>query len=427
LIVAIYARKSNDQTGVAEDAKSVTRQVEHACAYAKRKGWTVADEHVYVDDGISGAEFANRPGFVRLMAALKPRAPFGALVMSEESRLGREQIETAYAMKQLVTSGVRVFSYLTDTEPTLDSPMEKAMLALPTMADEMEREKARQRVTDAMTHRAHRGHWLGGYVFGYDRVEEFGEPDEQARSEAEWIRVPAPELRIVDEDLWTGAHERLAASRQNYLRHTDGRLWGRPTNGMERNHLLTGMAVCGECGSGMLARGRRYGSRRGYCYTCGAHWLRGSCSNDLEIPREMADVLAAVESEMLTPPVIEAAIARLMAIDDDPRGTAEERKAKVGAAIAKLDAELMRLAAAIAGGGSAPLATTIRDARRSGNGYGRSCAAGRCGFSAHVRAREHRGAAATRRVARAARPEHRARAPVAAQGARRPARLRAEA
>jgi hypothetical protein len=76
------------------------------------KGWTVADEHVYVDDGISGAEFANRPGFLRLMNALKPRAPFQVLIMSEESRLGREAIETAYALKQLVTGGVRVFFYL---------------------------------------------------------------------------------------------------------------------------------------------------------------------------------------------------------------------------------------------------------------------------------------------------------------------------
>ena len=36
------------------------------------------------------------------MNALKPRPPFQVLVMSEESRLGREAIETAYALKQLV-------------------------------------------------------------------------------------------------------------------------------------------------------------------------------------------------------------------------------------------------------------------------------------------------------------------------------------
>ena len=31
---------------------------------------------VFVDDGISGAEFANRPGFLRVMNALKPRPRF---------------------------------------------------------------------------------------------------------------------------------------------------------------------------------------------------------------------------------------------------------------------------------------------------------------------------------------------------------------
>lgn len=95
MFAAIYARKSSDQTAIAEEGKSITRQIDHARQYAARKGWMVADEHVYVDNGISGAEFANRPGFLRLMNALKPRAPFQVLIMSEESRLGREAIETA--------------------------------------------------------------------------------------------------------------------------------------------------------------------------------------------------------------------------------------------------------------------------------------------------------------------------------------------
>jgi hypothetical protein len=43
------------------------------------------------------------------MNTLKPgRPPFTVLIMSEVSRLGREQIETAYAMKQLSVAGVAV-------------------------------------------------------------------------------------------------------------------------------------------------------------------------------------------------------------------------------------------------------------------------------------------------------------------------------
>ncbi len=66
---AIYARKSTDQSGVADEAKSVDRQVAHARAYATTKGWTVADDAIFVDDGISGAEFDTRPGLMRLMNA----------------------------------------------------------------------------------------------------------------------------------------------------------------------------------------------------------------------------------------------------------------------------------------------------------------------------------------------------------------------
>ena len=41
LVAALYARKSTEQTGVAEDARSVTRQIEQGRAYILRKGWRV--------------------------------------------------------------------------------------------------------------------------------------------------------------------------------------------------------------------------------------------------------------------------------------------------------------------------------------------------------------------------------------------------
>jgi site-specific DNA recombinase len=166
MIAAVYARKSTDQN-LPDEEKSVTRQVERATAYALRKGWQVGADYVYQDDGISGAEFKKRPGLVRLMAALEPRPPFGVLIMSEESRLGREQVEAAWLLKQITEAGVRVFFYLEDRERTLDSAMDKVMLSLSTFAAEMEREKARQRTYDAMHRKASRGHVAGGIVYGY--------------------------------------------------------------------------------------------------------------------------------------------------------------------------------------------------------------------------------------------------------------------
>jgi site-specific DNA recombinase len=170
MIAAIYARKSTDQN-VVDEQKSVARQIEHAKAYATRKGWAVADDYVYSDDGISGAEFKKRPGFLRLLNALSPRPPFQVLIMSEESRLGREAIETGYVLKQIMDAGVRVYFYLEDRERTLDTAMDKVMLSLTNFAAEMEREKARQRTYDAMLRKARALHVTGGKVYGYTNVD----------------------------------------------------------------------------------------------------------------------------------------------------------------------------------------------------------------------------------------------------------------
>jgi hypothetical protein len=43
MIAAIYARKPTEQNGVPDEEKSVARQVEHATAYATRRGvWEAA-------------------------------------------------------------------------------------------------------------------------------------------------------------------------------------------------------------------------------------------------------------------------------------------------------------------------------------------------------------------------------------------------
>jgi hypothetical protein len=58
----VIGAESTEQHGVADEARSVIRQIDHPRAYAAAKDWTVNDEHVFADDGISGAEFTTRPG-----------------------------------------------------------------------------------------------------------------------------------------------------------------------------------------------------------------------------------------------------------------------------------------------------------------------------------------------------------------------------
>jgi site-specific DNA recombinase len=435
MIAAIYARKSTDQAGAGDKSESVERQLAHARAYATRKGWTVAEAHVYVDDGISGAEFGDRrPGLARLLNALKPRPLFQVLVMSEESRLGRESIEVAYALKAFVQAGVRVFLYLEDRERTIDSPTEKLLMNVAAFADELERERARQRTYDAMVRKARALHVTGGRVYGYDNVDVAGADgrrlhvvrrinEEQAavvrrifalcaegqgftriakalnedsvapprhasgwaptavreilhrplyrgevlwnrkqkrdrwgvkkyldRPEGEWIRLEAPDLRIVAEDLWRTAHRRLDTARELYA--AGGRGTDRPD---QEKYLLSGIARCAMCGGSLVAFTRDYkrAGERGRFYGCNFNHKRGAkvCRNRVLIRQDKLDqvVLDAI-AEALDERILERAVEKaLQRLRRQPDRT-KDRQAAIKAELPLLEARMRTVVDEIARG-----------------------------------------------------------------------------
>jgi DNA invertase Pin-like site-specific DNA recombinase len=454
MVAAVYARKSTSQDGVSDEQKSVARQVEHARQYAASKGWAIDNDHVYLDDGISGAEFLNRPGFLRLMNSLKPRPSFQVLVMSEESRLGREAIETAYALKQLVQAGVRVFFYLEDRERTLDSPTDKIMLSLTAFADELEREKARQRTYDAMSRKAKAGHVCGGRTFGYDNIEvsgpdgrrshvirkinsaeaavirrifelsakglglttiaktlnaeaalaprsqqarprawapstvreilyrdlyrglivwnktrkrnAWGQAKRETRKAGEWFSVPAPELRIVSDDLWTKVHERMDQTKAVYLRGTKGQLYGRPASGVESKYLLSGLARCATCNGSMYVKSRSHGRKRAFFYGCTSFHLRGSavCSNSVEVPMDRSDaaVLEAIQNDVMNPDVIAATLRKALARLRPTAKAAQARRVEMERQLGEVNKQIERLTEALAVGGNVQtLVQAIKD------------------------------------------------------------------
>src|SRR4030095_2857377 len=186
---ALYCRKSNEEVGKNEDARSITRQREHGIAYAERKGWVVNPTYIFSDDGVSGMLFGpKRPGLSRLLNALEQRpVPFTILVMSEESRLGREQIETSYNLKQITDAGGVLFYYPEHRQPALSDATGKLMESVRHFAAEVEREKGRQRTIDTLKRKARAGHVTGGRVFAY----------ENRRVDGHVIRVPIPEQAAV--------------------------------------------------------------------------------------------------------------------------------------------------------------------------------------------------------------------------------------
>jgi DNA invertase Pin-like site-specific DNA recombinase len=165
MIAAIYCRRSKDQK-VAEEAKSITRQRELALAFAAKQGWSVSAEHVYVDDGISGAEFENRPGLQRLLANL-PRPTFQRLIVSEQKSIGREMAETMFVIKRLGQGGVEIFEYVHGQSLTPRGYVAKMMAAMQAGVDEGHRQQASERVHETHTRLFKAGRVVGGRVFGY--------------------------------------------------------------------------------------------------------------------------------------------------------------------------------------------------------------------------------------------------------------------
>lgn len=142
--------------------------MDRARAYAAAKGWTISKGHVYIDDGVSGAEFTiKRRGYHALMAALRPRPPIQALIVMDQSRLGRSLDEVPFALKRLADAGVRVFCYLTDQEIRRETATDRFMVSAIAFVDDMHREQARTRTRAAMRRKAERGQVAGGKTYGY--------------------------------------------------------------------------------------------------------------------------------------------------------------------------------------------------------------------------------------------------------------------
>ena len=100
MIAAVYARKSTKDDNT-DEAKSVTRQTTSARAFiATKPGWSLDDEHIYVDDGVSGSLFTSRREFQR-MTRDAAAGVFHVLVFFDLDRFGRNSEKADAALRDL--------------------------------------------------------------------------------------------------------------------------------------------------------------------------------------------------------------------------------------------------------------------------------------------------------------------------------------
>src|SRR2546430_6224575 len=149
MIAATYARKSTDQSDTIEEARSVHRQIAGARAFIEQQsGWSLDEGHIYTDDGVSGALFANRAEFQRLMRDADARA-FEAVVFYDLDRFGRHAHHTMVALHQLADMGITVWDFSTGVRVDLDSLAGRLTTTLNAEFAQEYREKVRKHTRDA--------------------------------------------------------------------------------------------------------------------------------------------------------------------------------------------------------------------------------------------------------------------------------------
>jgi site-specific DNA recombinase len=130
--VALYVRVSTDRQ---QHAQTIEQQVTQLQSYvAAHAGWTVAEEHVFRDDGYSGARL-DRPGLDALRDHAA-RAAFDVVVVTAPDRLARNFVHQMVIMEELQRRGVRVVFC---DRPLSDDPHEQLVTQIRGAVAEYER------------------------------------------------------------------------------------------------------------------------------------------------------------------------------------------------------------------------------------------------------------------------------------------------
>ena len=170
----------------------------------------------------------------------------------------------------------------------------------------------------------------------------------------------ARRARIIPTDLAQAVQGRLEAAGKAYARTNAGKLLSRPTfSDVPGQYLLTGFAVCSECGGSFVADARVHGKaanrRLVRYYGCSFHRRRGAsvCANSVGIRQELLDAeilraIAEVLDERILDRAVDKALARLRAGKEQHI----DRKTQIDRELSLIESKMNRLLDALAEGGA---------------------------------------------------------------------------
>ena len=131
--IALYVRVS---TGRQQQAVTIEQQINRLTQEVNNQpDWHLAEEHIYLDDGYSGATL-NRPGLDHLRASAA-MAEFEQVLITEPSRLARKYVHQVLLIDELSNNGCQVF--FVDRPMKDDDPHDQLLLQIRGAVAEYER------------------------------------------------------------------------------------------------------------------------------------------------------------------------------------------------------------------------------------------------------------------------------------------------
>ena len=163
---AIYARYSSDL----QRETSIEDQVAKARQFARDRGWTVLEDHVYADYAVSGAVTA-RAQLDRLLRCAKeaPR-PFEYVLVDDTSRLSRTPGHVEHIAESLRYHEVHLY-FVSQGIDTKDRNADLSV-GVHGLIDSQYRRDLGQKTVRGMSGQVSRGYNPGGRVYGYRYIKE---------------------------------------------------------------------------------------------------------------------------------------------------------------------------------------------------------------------------------------------------------------
>ena len=203
---ACYARYSSDL----QRETSIDDQVAVARQYAERQGWTLIDQHIYSDKGITGASLEGRPGIQALLtAAATTPPPFDVLLVDDTSRFARDTADAIRAVQQLTFCGVRIVFISQGLDTASDQA--ETLVAVHGVVDQLYIRELKHKIKRGIRGQLWRGFHTGAKTYGYRSAPVY---DPSGRRDGDGP-VVIGKRREIDP-------EQAAVVRQIYREYVDG-------------------------------------------------------------------------------------------------------------------------------------------------------------------------------------------------------------